>query len=177
MRCSEHAPLSRELLPTTSAPRRFSAAPAPAARVAELEVVRPFHRLPSEPRCSSALMAFDQALFDAAETLYFAADIVVLFYVFPAYKRHKRRSLLLLFFASLLSAFVMFYDWTIGMRQLQETDYVILYSLRQVVSIAANILWVTGTLMFLRDFDLARLGRLPVLPSSSSNASSNEPMA
>ena len=36
MRCSEHAPRSRPLLPTTFAPGHLSAVPAPIARVAEL---------------------------------------------------------------------------------------------------------------------------------------------
>lgn len=45
MRCSEHAPRSRPLLHTAYAPCRFSAVPAPVARVAELEVVRRFRAL------------------------------------------------------------------------------------------------------------------------------------
>ena len=46
MRCSEHAPRSRPLLHTACAPSHFSAVPAPAARVAELAVVRRRYALP-----------------------------------------------------------------------------------------------------------------------------------
>ena len=48
MRCSEHAPPFRTLLPTTFAPCRLSAVPAPAAHVAELEVVRPLDTMSAE---------------------------------------------------------------------------------------------------------------------------------
>ena len=100
-------------------------------------------------------MTTAEAIGYAEPVVYVGAYVTLLFYEFPAYKRYKRRSLLLLCWASLLALFLTVYDFTVRISQFFEKEYLVYYSLRQLTWYVTMIIGTVGALMFLRDFERA----------------------
>ena len=92
-------------------------------------------------------------LFHTSAVVHITANIIVMFYVFRAFRRTKHRAFLLIWFACLLGTFDTVYDHTIGLESMQHTQYVAFRTLRYftyfaVVGLdATGIVWLTQSLL------------------------------
>jgi hypothetical protein len=92
-------------------------------------------------------------LYDFEFVVYVATGVVLLFYVFPAFKRFRTRGLFFMTVSFALDVFVTVFDHTIGKRGTPNPNDWWTYSLcREVVWMVAVILGTVGLLSFLRDY-------------------------
>ena len=97
-------------------------------------------------------------LFHTSAVVQITANIIVMFYVFPAFRRTKHRAFLLIWCACLLGTFDTVCDHTIGLEAMQHTQYVAFRTLRRLTYFtsvgldAAGIVWLTQS--FLQRFSI-----------------------
>ena len=91
-------------------------------------------------------------LYNAAWLIEIGAAVIILYYVFPAYKRTRHVGLLLLSFSSAIWAFDTICDHTIGQTPMTGLAYYGYRALRYSTYIAETILYTVGVLLLLRSF-------------------------
>ncbi len=104
-------------------------------------------------------------LSDVSMVLYMTADVVILFYVLPAYRQTRQRTFVLIGFACLIGIFDTFCDGTIGRYRMAAADRVIYQTLRRFTHIAALFLETFGIVLLTQSYLRRCLTEPPSLPA------------
>ncbi len=102
--------------------------------------------------------------FHTSAVVYITANVVVLYYVFPAFQLTKHRAFVLIGSACLLGIFDTIYDHTVGMQPMPHADYVITRTLRHFTNFAATGLDVAGVVWLTQSFLRRFSAEPPPLP-------------
>jgi hypothetical protein len=99
-------------------------------------------------------MTLHSLLFNLSLIITVAADIAVLFAVYPAFKRTKNKAFLLLGFAFLLGLFDTICDHTIALDayRIGPQTFLAYYVLRKFSSFAVTLLDAAGVILLTRAF-------------------------
>jgi len=91
-------------------------------------------------------------LYSAEGILQISANVVVLYCLYPAYKRTKHSGFLYLGFAYLIGTFDSICDQTIGLAHMVGTEYVVYHTERRLTYMVVVVLSLVGTLSLIRSF-------------------------
>jgi hypothetical protein len=103
-------------------------------------------------------------LFHVSYAVTVIADITVLFFVWPAYKRTRQRAFLFLALAFAVGVFDTICDHTIGLIRMGHTDLIAYRTLRNVAHYGVIIFGAVGVILLTRLY-LARLLRADATPN------------
>src|ERR1700677_1241814 len=101
-------------------------------------------------------MTWTSFVFDVSMIVTISCNVVVFYYVLPAYKRTKNQAFMWLTFSSLLGIFTSVMMHTIGLQHLSHNDYAAYYTLRNLTYFAAAILGAIGIVQLTLPFVRAR---------------------
>ena len=96
--------------------------------------------------------------------VYITADVVVLFYVLPAYRQTRQRAFVLIGFACLMGIFDTLCDHTIGRYRMATEDRVVYQTLRQFTHYATVFLETFGIVLLTQSYLRRFLTEPPSLP-------------
>ena len=116
------------------------------------------------PRAPSINMTWLTFLSNTSALVTITANVIVIFYVFPAFKQTKRRALVLLGSACLLGIFDTLCDHTIGSNRMAHDDYVIYRTLRWFAHLVATGLETTGIVLLTQSYLRSFQPEPPSLP-------------
>jgi hypothetical protein len=88
----------------------------------------------------------------AGHLLQIIANVIILYKIFPLYKRTKQLSFLLLFYAYLIGTFDTICDLTIGQNKMVGSTYIAYYSMRRLAYISDIVLFLIGFLLLLDSY-------------------------
>lgn len=94
--------------------------------------------------------------------IYVAAEVVVLFYVAPAWRRLRHRFLALIAIASALGLYTTVADYTIGRKPSSEEQYYWYWMIRQAVMGICMICYASGIYLMVRHVLRSHIERRPV---------------
>jgi hypothetical protein len=96
-------------------------------------------------------MGLPHFLYNAAVTAQIAGAVIVLYYLYPAYKRTKNKGLACIGFGYMLALFLKFFSFLIPSKSL-GSSYYWYYNLIQLVFIAELVAFPVGFIMLLRSW-------------------------
>ncbi|MGV3531795.1 MAG: hypothetical protein ACO1QR_05445 [Chthoniobacteraceae bacterium] len=107
-------------------------------------------------------LTLEQAVEYLTVLTYVAAEVVVLFYVAPAWRRLRYRFLALIAIASALGLYTIIGDYTIGRGPSSEEQYYWYWMGRQAVSAVCMICYASGVYLMVRHVLRTHVERRPV---------------
>jgi len=107
-------------------------------------------------------LALEQSVEYLSALIYIAAEVVVLFYVAPAWRRLRHRFLALIAIASALGLYTTIADYTIGRKPWSDEQYYWYWIGRQAVSAVCMICYASGVYLMVRHLLRAHVERRPV---------------
>ena len=96
--------------------------------------------------------------------IYVAAEVVVLFYVAPAWRRLRHRFLALIAIGSALGLYTIIGDYTIARRPSSEEQYYWYWMGRQAASAVCMICYASGVYLMVRHVLRTHVEKRPVFP-------------
>jgi hypothetical protein len=113
-------------------------------------------------------MTWTSFVFDVSMVVTIICNVVVFYYVLPAYRRTKNRAFMWLTISSLLGIFGSVMLHTIGRQHLSHNDYIAYYTLRNLTYFIEAILGTVGLVQL-----TCQLTRVPEDPGAESDTRSS----
>ena len=94
-------------------------------------------------------MTWLRLLSNLSAVVQITGNVIVMFYVFPAYRRTSHRAFLLIWLACLLGVFATICDHTIGLESMEPTQYLAYRTLRRITHFVdvgldvVGVVWLT----------------------------------